>query len=253
MNMNTSRGDMWKWLTLLIIAVFSFYVTTPVKDKMRFGLDLKGGTSFTLGVDTEKLRETIIASNPELTNEVGAVEREVAEITARPLTHFTGSIPRITHDSVKAAVCDCFNECLAEKAQDMQAKGIDIKEVERIVLLRSVDSHWMDHIDAMDQLKQGIGLRAYAQKDPLVAYTNEGFEMFDAMVAEIREQTVKSIMRVQVQKAPMERKQIAKPIEPAGEAGNTPVVRKSTDKVGRNDPCPCGSGKKYKNCCGRDR
>ena len=79
MNSDSSRNDIWKWLSLLIIAIFSIYVTFPVAEKLRFGLDLKGGTSFTLGVDTEKLRETIIAANPALTNETGAVERKIQE------------------------------------------------------------------------------------------------------------------------------------------------------------------------------
>ena len=110
----------------------------------------------------------------------------------------------------------------------------------------------MDHIDAMDQLRQGIGLRAYAQKDPVVAYTNEGFDMFDAMVNEIREEAVRNLMRVTVRRAPMERKQVAKPVDPAGDGANTPMRKSSKEKVGRNDPCPCGSGKKYKSCCGRN-
>ena len=93
----------------------------------------------------------------------------------------------------------------------------------------------------MDQLKQGIGLRAYAQKDPVVAYTNEGFEMFDTMVAQIREEAVKGLLRVAVRKAPVVRQQV-----------NAPKKKLAAEKIGRNDPCPCGSGKKYKNCCGRN-
>ena len=141
---------------------------------------------------------------------------------------------------------------MEEKERELAEHKLDLREVERIVLLRSVDSHWMDHIDAMDQLRQGIGLRAYAQKDPVVAYTNEGFDMFDAMVNEIREEAVRNLMRVTVRRAPMERKQVAKPVDPAGDGANTPMRKSSKEKVGRNDPCPCGSGKKYKNCCGRN-
>ena len=139
----------------------------------------------------------------------------------------------------------------AKKEAEVAAAGADMRAIERVVLLRTVDAHWMEHIDAMDQLRQGIGLRAYAQKDPVNAYTSEGFEMFDAMVAAIREQTARTMMRVSVRRAPLKREQLAKPSEtPAGEGGRT-VRRESRAQIGRNSPCPCGSGKKYKNCCGR--
>ena len=138
-----------------------------------------------------------------------------------------------------------------KKEAEVAAAGADMREIERVVLLRTVDAHWMEHIDAMDQLRQGIGLRAYAQKDPVNAYTSEGFEMFDAMVAAIREQTARTMMRVSVRRAPLKREQLAKPSEtPAGEGGRT-VRREARAQIGRNSPCPCGSGKKYKNCCGR--
>jgi len=126
-----------------------------------------------------------------------------------------------------------------------------MRENERVILLRTVDEHWMEHIDAMDQLKQGIGLRSYAQSDPVYAYTSEGFEMFDAMVAEIREQTVRRLYQMQVTGGPLRRVQLAKPIEPKAE-GSSATFSRGEKKVGRNDPCPCGSGKKYKNCCGKN-
>ncbi|MDD4076347.1 MAG: SEC-C metal-binding domain-containing protein, partial [Eubacteriales bacterium] len=127
--------------------------------------------------------------------------------------------------------------------------GVDMREVERVMLLRAVDAHWMDHIDAMDQLRQGIGLQAIGQKDPVIAYRNAGFEMFDEMIVGIREQTVRQLFHVVVSKAPMERQQLAKPIETSGD--DKPQPKRVGNKVGRNDPCPCGSGKKYKNCCGK--
>ncbi len=139
--------------------------------------------------------------------------------------------------------------CLEVKERELAEQKVDIREVERILLLRSVDEHWMDHIDAMDQLRQGIGLRAYGQKDPVNAYTQEGFDMFDAMVDEIREQAVKSLLRVTVRKAPMERRQVARINEPQTEV-KKPMKRSRSTKIGPNDPCPCGSGKKYKHCCG---
>ncbi len=139
----------------------------------------------------------------------------------------------------------------AKKEAEVAAAGADMREIERVVLLRTVDAHWMDHIDAMDQLKQGIGLRAYAQKDPVNAYTSEGFDMFDAMVNAIREQTARTMLRVSVRKAPLKREQLARPNETPSEEGNRPVRREARAQIGRNSPCPCGSGKKYKNCCGR--
>ncbi len=128
------------------------------------------------------------------------------------------------------------------------------REVERIVLLRNVDTKWMDHIDAMDQLKQGIGLRAIGNEDPVRAYQVEGFDMFEEMTASISEDTVKMLMRVRPQEK-LQRKQVAKITGVSGgDADNIggrpkPLVKKEK-KVGRNDPCPCGSGKKYKKCCG---
>ena len=133
-----------------------------------------------------------------------------------------------------------------------QGKTIDMREIERVLLLRAVDEHWMEHIDAMDQLRQGIGLQAIGQKDPVVAYRNAGFDMFDEMVQGIREMTVRNIYHVVLTsgEAPR-REQLAKPVETSGD-GSLPRQPKRVDKVpGRNDPCPCGSGKKYKNCCGK--
>ncbi len=122
-----------------------------------------------------------------------------------------------------------------------------IRELERVVMLKVVDTKWMAHIDDMSELKRGIGLRGYGQKNPVIEYRYEGFEMFDAMVESIREETVRMLLTIQIQqnKAP-EREQVAKPDAP--NAGAEPV--KKGKKIGPNDPCPCGSGKKYKMCCG---
>jgi len=146
---------------------------------------------------------------------------------------------------------------LLERAQDRYKKKEEkygdkiMRELERVILLRFVDQKWMDHIDAMEELKQGIYLRSYGNHDPVVEYRIEGFEMFDEMVASIREDTVKMLMLAEVrsQEGP-KREQVAKPSETGGDdtARREPVRKK---KVGRNDPCPCGSGKKYKNCHGR--
>ncbi len=138
----------------------------------------------------------------------------------------------------------------AKREAEVTAVGVDMREVERVLLLKAVDAHWMDHIDAMDQLRQGIGLQAIGQKDPVVAYRNMGFEMFDEMVMGIRERTVRTLFHVSVRQAPQKREQLANPITTSSE--NKPQPKKSDKKPGRNDPCPCGSGKKYKNCCGRN-
>ena len=144
---------------------------------------------------------------------------------------------------------------LSERMEDVYKKreemfGSDImRELERVALLRNVDLKWMDHIDAMSDLKQGIHLRSYAQHDPVVEYRIEGFDMFDQMIEAIREDTVKMLMTVRVKAAP-QREQVAVPVESSGDGSVSATVVKKK-KVGRNDPCPCGSGKKYKHCCGK--
>ena len=126
------------------------------------------------------------------------------------------------------------------------------RELDRVVMLRVVDSLWMDHIDAMEELKQGIGLRSYGQKDPAVVYTIEGFDMFDEMIAQIKEDTARQILTVQVRKQEEpKREQIQKPMEPDADSESMPS--RAGRKIGRNSPCPCGSGKKYKQCCGKGK
>ncbi len=128
-----------------------------------------------------------------------------------------------------------------------------MREVERVVMLRVVDEYWMDNIDAMDDLKQGIGLRAYGQHDPVIAYKEEGYEMFQAMIAAIREETIRRMFLVQLKPTEEVRRQkVAQETGTSGAAGKTvkpQPVRNKASKVGPNDPCPCGSGKKYKKCC----
>ena len=127
-----------------------------------------------------------------------------------------------------------------------------MRELERVVTLRVVDEYWMDHLDAMTDLRQGIGLRAYGQNDPVVEYKREGYEMFENMIDSIREEIVRRMFLVQVKpQTEIKREKVAKVTSEGGAGDKTvkrqPQVRKA--KVGRNDPCPCGSGKKYKNCC----
>ena len=127
-----------------------------------------------------------------------------------------------------------------------------MREVERIILLQCVDNHWIDHIYAMDQLRQGIGLRALGQQDPVIAYKMEGFDMFDDMVKHIQEDTVRYLFNITIEQQPKERQSIVDVdtlSSPSDLADKSPMVKERT--VGRNEPCPCGSGKKFKHCCGK--
>ncbi|MGN0629329.1 MAG: preprotein translocase subunit SecA [Oscillospiraceae bacterium] len=151
----------------------------------------------------------------------------------------------------KADITEMLMERMEERyaAREEQFTPEIMRELERVVLLKNVDMKWMDHIDAMADLKQGIYLRSYAQHDPVVEYRIEGFDMFDQMIEAIREDTVKMLLTVRVQARP-QREQVAVPTEDAGDGTVSQTVTKKK-KVGRNDPCPCGSGKKYKHCCGK--
>jgi len=138
----------------------------------------------------------------------------------------------------------------AEREKMMEELHVDMREVERVMLLRSVDTRWMDHIDAMDQLRDGIGFRAYSGKNPVTEYQIEATHMFEELNHLIREDTVRRVYQTKVQVTP-ERVQTAKPTEAraGGDGPRQPRRVKPGEKIGRNDPCPCGSGKKYKNCC----
>ena len=153
-----------------------------------------------------------------------------------------------------------FIEFLKEEAHKLYEKKEqefddieEFREAERILLLKVIDQKWMDHIDNMDQMRQGIGLRSFGQKDPLVEYKFIGFEMFDETIESIQEDTVKVLYRV-VPREKLEREQVAKNITTnrGGEEVRRRPVRRAAEKIGRNDPCPCGSGKKYKQCHGRE-
>lgn len=175
---------------------------------------------------------------------------------------------RYSRDDYNTLTKESISDTLYERAMKLYEKKEELfgkdtfREVERAVLLRNVDSKWMDHIDAMDDLKDSIGLQAYANRDPVTEYRIAGADMFDEMVAEIREDTVRTILsiiprpekeikRVEVAKPLIEGFAGGKPKAGTKKVGNT-VVRKG-EKVGRNDPCPCGSGLKYKKCCGANK
>ena len=165
-------------------------------------------------------------------------------------------IPFGTHlqDGTVQEVADTIYDLALENYQKKEATyGMEtMRELERVVMLRVVDEYWMDNIDAMDDLKQGIGLRAYGQHDPVVAYKEEGYQMFEAMITSIREETVRRAFLVQLRPTQeVKREKVAKETSAVGSSDS--VVKKQpvkvSNKIGPNDPCPCGSGKKYKKCC----
>ena len=171
-------------------------------------------------------------------------------ITPEDLTFDENELEDITKQDIVTALSEKAKEIYKAK-EDEYGENI-IRELERVILLKVVDTKWMAHIDDMDELKKGIGLRAFGQKNPVVEYRYEGFEMFDAMVDSIREDTVRMLLTVRLQKnAVPEREQVQQPDAPNAGAGDGSFTdEKRSEKVGDNDPCPCGSGKKYKKCCG---
>ena len=164
-------------------------------------------------------------------------------------------------DAQKLLVEEIEDKLITEALQEYNAKidsakemGADFEEIERVVLLRVVDNKWMDHIDQMDVLRRGIGLKAYGNEDPVIAYKREGFEMFDDMIASIHHETVALLMHVNIEKAPA--REPAKPVQMVAVGSNgpeKPAPVQSKREPGRNDLCPCGSGKKYKACCGANK
>jgi preprotein translocase subunit SecA len=162
---------------------------------------------------------------------------------------------QLSEDDLKMLSKDEILAMLEEQALDYYEKreaalsSETMRELERLVILKVVDSKWMDHLDAMDQLRQGIGLRAYGQKNPLVEYKFEAYDMFQIMIDDIQSEVVRYLMRVDVMEAPKEREHVT---ENRSDDGIEPVKKpiRKEHQVGRNEPCPCGSGKKYKKCCG---
>nr|MBQ5811753.1 preprotein translocase subunit SecA [Clostridia bacterium] len=180
------------------------------------------------------------------------------------LSSFVGAVLKAEHseeeiramdmEKLSEAAVEVANKLYENREQLWKDAGADMREVERTLLLRSVDEKWMDHLDAMDDLKGSIGLNAYAQRNPVTEYRLVGADMFDAMVEDIKETTVLRVLSTLPRAAtPIVRKQVAKPLVEGFAGGKMPQKRepvKNAAKVGRNDPCPCGSGKKYKKCCG---
>ena len=221
-------------------------------------------------LDGENLKESVQAMlstviSTEVQAHMGELKHMDAENWREVCAQFRGLFLRpdefkFTDEELQQYDTQALTDLLQERASDIYARKEAelgeplMRELERVMMLRVVDEYWMDNIDAMQELRQGIGLRAYGQNDPVVAYKKEGYEMFESMIAAIQAETIRRIFlaRVQVGATTVKRERVAKVTgESAGSDGTVkkqPV--KKGQKVGRNDPCPCGSGKKYKKCCG---
>ena len=221
-------------------------------------------------LDGEDLRENMLQMLKSLVegNVTTALSGDGGTVTETGLANLAAAMEGIffARGTLKARE----NQMLGQSAQELTDTVFDIalhtyeakeasltpaimRELERVVMLRVVDEYWMDNIDAMDDLKQGIGLRAYGQHDPVIAYKEEGYQMFQAMVEAIKEETIRRMFLVQLRPAQeVKREKVAKETGTAA-AGQTVVkkqpVRNAAKKIGPNDPCPCGSGRKYKKCC----
>ena len=190
-----------------------------------------------------------------------SLSTEITNIFGFDFTEFiskNSSNPQLISEELKKKALEIYTN------KETEIGSEELRELERIVMLKVVDEKWMNHIDSMDELKNGIGLRAYGQKDPVVQYRLEGFDMFDEMISDIKVDVTKILMHIR-QQAETKRQETVKITGAALEAihsvdGGSKIgtdvdrtVRNDGPKVGRNDPCPCGSGKKYKNCCGRNQ
>ena len=222
-------------------------------------------------LDGEDLRENILTMLRSLvdTNVATALSENGGSVNEEALKELAVQMEGIyfirgTLESRKTQLLAMDQQTLADTIYDIalatyQAKETAygdklMRELERVVMLRVVDEYWMDNIDAMDDLKQGIGLRAYGQHDPVVAYKEEGYQMFESMIQSIKDETVRRMFLVRVQpQQEVKREKVAKETGAAGAADGSSVkkqpIRTAAKKVGPNDPCPCGSGKKYKKCC----
>jgi preprotein translocase subunit SecA len=216
-------------------------------------------------LDGESMRDTIYKMITDIVEE--SVETVVGEVTdanewnlgeLNELLLPTVPIQRVTRGRLnkltKAGAIQQLKEEAVKLYEEKEAEFPEpetIREIERVILLKVIDRKWMDHIDDMDQLRQGIGLQAYGQRDPLVEYKLSGYEMFDEMTKNIKEDTVRLLFHVHIQEK-VEREQVAKVTgtNKDDSVAKAPV-KKMEAKVYPNDPCPCGSGKKYKNCHGR--
>ncbi len=209
---------------------------------------------------TNMIREQISATVDSFTVGETSLEWNLDGLRANYLNLLTDDKSfRYTKEELESLTSDTVKDELISKALDIYREKDTLfgeetmREVERVILLRNVDSKWMEHIDSMEELKGTIGLNAYAHRDPVNEYRLVGADMFDEMVNDIRESTVRMLLTVVPQKEPIQRVQVAKPLIEGFAGGKMPTERKPVvrkEKTGRNELCPCGSGKKYKKCCG---
>ena len=194
-----------------------------------------------------------------ISNELSPDEWDMAALNAELLPIIPLQKIELTEEERKSKKVEKLIERLQQEAVDLyeqkekEFEGFDLREIERIILLKVIDRKWMDHIDDMDQLREGIGMQAYGQRDPVVEYRLVGFDMFNDMIKSIEEETAGALLHAQIEQK-IEREEAPKitGTNKDIDGPRTPYVRKGA-KVGRNDPCPCGSGKKYKNCCGKNK
>ncbi len=208
-------------------------------------------------LDGEDLRENILSilrgvvesAVTDAFNAQGEMNEEAKQEIAKELRYCLPVLPQLP-ENTDEAVETLYEAAVARyEEKEKRLTPAVMRELERVVMLRVVDEYWMDNIDAMDDLKQGIGLRAYGQHDPVIAYKEEGYEMFSAMIAAIREETVRRMFLVELRPTQeVRREKVAKETVTNDSTVKKQPIR-NTGKVGPNDPCPCGSGKKYKKCC----
>ena len=164
-------------------------------------------------------------------------------------------LAEMTHESLTELLMARANKLYEDKATILGSEEL-ARELDRVKLLHNVDTKWIDHLEAMEDLKSGVSLNAYAQRNPLTEYRIQGADMFDAMIDDIRESTVRDILTffpAPKREVKIVRQQVAKPLVEGFDGGKPTPKRAAAQKVGRNDLCPCGSGKKYKKCCGADK
>lgn len=245
------------------------------RKKVLFGEDLREDiTSMTRELIDEVVEPITIASRFPEEWDMDTLNEGLKKLSPAftPVELTEDEMNQLNPEGLKEKIYDIFERLYQDKEAEI---GIDkMREIERMILIRVVDNKWMDHIDAMDQLKSGIGLRALGQQDPAAAYAQEGFDMFELMIQSIKEDTVKFCYSVTVQTGTerrdimgtgQERKDEFVDEGPLMEGQELPEeeqipqrekkqepYRREQPKIGRNDPCPCGSGKKYKNCCGKN-
>ncbi len=216
-------------------------------------------------LDGENMRESIykmITDTVEhavdmcISDDLDSEEWDLGELDSVLLP--TIPLEPITKEKVKGLKKNQLKQNLKEEAvklyEEKEAEFPEpeqLRELERVILLKVIDQKWMDHIDDMDQLRQGIGLQAYGQRDPKVEYKMQAYEMFDTMISAIQETTLRLLYHVRIEQK-VEREQVAQVTGTnKDESGPKKPVQRAEKKVYPNDPCPCGSGKKYKQCCGR--